>query len=95
MILNNDHYTLSDVDECEEGIASCVHNCHNTIGSYTCSCSFLYTLSSNGHNCDATISFAAIVGSVGGFFLIVIFSTLICLIARIYGGKKTSPENCK
>ncbi len=42
---------VSDVDECTEGMDKCDHNCHNTNGSYTCSCNGGYTLHSNGFTC--------------------------------------------
>ena len=29
---------VADIDECEEHISGCNHNCTNTIGSYNCSC---------------------------------------------------------
>ncbi len=44
-------FDVSDVDECTEGIDECDHNCHNTDGSYTCSCNGGYTLHSNGFTC--------------------------------------------
>ena len=28
----------SDIDECTERFAECTHQCHNTVGSYYCSC---------------------------------------------------------
>ena len=34
----------ADIDECAEGTAMCEQNCHDTVGSYTCSCSPGYTL---------------------------------------------------
>ena len=94
MTYNN--YTHSDVDECEVETSLCTHNCHNSIGSYECSCSTLYILSSNGHGCDATISIAAIVGSMGGLFLFVILFTFIgifvCLCKMRFNKKKNVPS---
>ena len=29
---------LTDINECIEGTSGCQHNCHNNIGSFTCSC---------------------------------------------------------
>ncbi len=43
---------LSDIDECVMGIDTCEQNCHNNIGSYTCSCDAGYTLNTNGRLCD-------------------------------------------
>ena len=44
-------FDVSDVDECTEGIDNCDQNCHNTDGSYTCSCNGGCTLHSNGLTC--------------------------------------------
>ncbi len=44
-------FDVLDVDECTEGTDECDHNCHNTDGSYTCSCNGGYTLHSNGFTC--------------------------------------------
>ena len=41
-----------DIDECAEGTDRCAQNCHNTIGSYTCSCNVGYRLNTNGYDCD-------------------------------------------
>lgn len=41
----------SDVDECQP-LAGCAQRCHNTDGSYTCSCNDGYTLNSDERNCD-------------------------------------------
>ena len=35
---------LTDIDECREGIAWCSHECHNTNGSYSCTCPYGYRL---------------------------------------------------
>ena len=41
-----------DVDECSNStLNNCDHMCANTIGSYNCSCSDGYRLSSNGFTC--------------------------------------------
>ena len=39
----------ADIDECIEGIENCDHNCHNTIGAYSCSCRDGYQLEADGH----------------------------------------------
>ena len=41
-----------DINECAEGIDQCAHNCHNNIGSYTCSCNTGYRLNADGFRCD-------------------------------------------
>ncbi|XP_066300018.1 signal peptide, CUB and EGF-like domain-containing protein 1 [Branchiostoma lanceolatum] len=40
-----------DIDECSSENGGCEHSCTNTAGSYHCSCSDGYALTSNGHNC--------------------------------------------
>ena len=42
---------LSDLNECLLEIHSCAHSCHNTIGSYECSCDEGYHLSSDRRHC--------------------------------------------
>ena len=44
-------HIITDIDECAEGTGQCVHNCHNTIGSYTCSCNTGYRLNADGFTC--------------------------------------------
>lgn len=39
----------ADINECIEGADECDHNCHNSIGSYSCSCRDGYQLEANGH----------------------------------------------
>jgi hypothetical protein len=41
-----------DVDECEDGSHRCSHSCHNTEGSYRCSCPHGLRLSSDEQTCD-------------------------------------------
>ena len=48
VLLNN---TLPDIDECSEGIYNCEQNCHNSVGSYACSCNSGYRLDGNGVTC--------------------------------------------
>ena len=45
-------YTISDVDECLISNGGCHHNCHNSVGSYTCSCNGGYRLNTDGHTCE-------------------------------------------
>ena len=44
----------SDIDECAEGTHQCEQNCHNNIGSYTCSCDIGYRLNVDLRGCDGT-----------------------------------------
>ena len=45
-------YCYTDIDECAEGTDRCAQNCHNNIGSYTCSCSIGYRLNFNQRDCN-------------------------------------------
>lgn len=40
------------MNECTLQTDMCSHNCHNTEGSYTCSCRTGYMLNSDGFTCD-------------------------------------------
>ena len=41
-----------DVDECAAEVDSCEHTCHNSNGSYTCSCWTGFRLHGDGQQCD-------------------------------------------
>ena len=41
-----------DIDECSEDIHRCDQHCHNTIGSYMCSCDTGFLLDSDGYTCN-------------------------------------------
>jgi len=41
----------ADIDECAVLNGGCEHSCHNTIGSYFCSCNKGFELASNSHDC--------------------------------------------
>ena len=43
---------LIDVNECITNNGGCEQLCHNTIGSYYCSCNSSYTLNTDNHMCD-------------------------------------------
>ena len=43
---------VSDINECIDETSRCTHNCQNTLGSYTCSCTSGYRLSSDGYTCN-------------------------------------------
>ncbi|XP_051901343.1 mannan-binding lectin serine protease 1-like [Pristis pectinata] len=48
------YYEAIDVDECsvrEGAVPGCEHLCHNTLGSYSCSCRHGYQLQSDGKSC--------------------------------------------
>ena len=43
-------HVYTDINECA-GVNECQQQCHNTIGSYNCSCEVGFTLNSDGRNC--------------------------------------------
>ena len=45
----------ADIDECGIGNGGCEQSCHNTIGSYYCSCNNSFTLNSDHHHCDGNV----------------------------------------
>ena len=45
-------YLISDINECSINNGNCSQMCNNTIGSYVCSCSIGYLLSSNNRSCS-------------------------------------------
>ena len=45
---------IADLDECTMGVHSCSHMCHNTLGSYACSCKEGYQLQSDKLHCLGT-----------------------------------------
>lgn len=42
----------ADDDECMLGTDDCVQNCHDTPGSYNCSCNPGYSLNTDGFSCN-------------------------------------------
>ena len=44
--------TTTDINECNTNNGGCTQNCHNTGGSYNCSCNNGYYLAGNGKNCN-------------------------------------------
>ena len=42
---------ISDIDECEQGISGCEHNCINNNGSFSCSCNNGYKLAVDNKSC--------------------------------------------
>ena len=45
-------FIFLDINECLINNGGCQHHCHDSDGSYTCSCSNGYQLNSDGHTCD-------------------------------------------
>ena len=46
-------YIFIDINECLQNNGGCSHNCHDTIGSYHCTCRDGYQLSSKKRSCDS------------------------------------------
>ena len=44
-----------DINECGSSNGGCASTCHNTAGSYYCSCPSGCTLNSNGHTCNGKL----------------------------------------
>ena len=40
-----------DINECETAMNDCEQNCHNTIGSYSCTCNSGFVIDVDGHTC--------------------------------------------
>ena len=45
-----------DVDECTTNNGGCDQNCHNTVGSYYCTCNIGYLLDDDEHGCSGIYS---------------------------------------
>ena len=50
-------FSSEDINECERYNGTCEHKCHNTNGSYSCSCNPGYGLSVNGHSCAGMFTY--------------------------------------
>ena len=46
------NYIVSDIDECATANGNCDQNCHNTNGSYYCTCGSGWRLDPDGHTCN-------------------------------------------
>ena len=56
-------YKHLDTNECLTNNGGCHHNCHNSVGSYSCSCNNSYRLNSNGYTCEGRLSSKKILSS--------------------------------
>ncbi len=50
-ICNQSQHFLPDIDECNSANGGCEQNCHNSYGSYKCTCDDGFKLSDNKHDC--------------------------------------------
>lgn len=48
-------FSSADVDECTKEKHYCDQICHNTIGSYRCSCTAGYKLNVDGRTCEGML----------------------------------------
>lgn len=51
MLLLNIVLSTIDINECANGTHKCSQQCHNTVGSYKCSCDKNFVLDNNGQTC--------------------------------------------
>ena len=80
----------SDIDECVEGTHQCAQNCHNNIGSYTCSCDDGYRLNPDGFACDGELSnFSPL--SQGISIKCMFMQTLMSVLRMLMGVVKSVP----
>ena len=47
-------FLIPDIDECSMNNGGCQHNCTNTFGNFTCSCSVGYELLEDNMTCQGT-----------------------------------------
>ena len=45
------HFCHTDINECADGTHNCDQQCHNTLGSYECSCNRNFILNYDGQAC--------------------------------------------
>lgn len=46
---------IPDIDECSEGSYRCEQHCHNSVGSYACSCDSGFRLDGDGLGCNGIL----------------------------------------
>ena len=51
-VFNNYTTPLLDIDECATANGNCDQDCHNTNGSYYCTCDSGWRLDPDGHACN-------------------------------------------
>ena len=51
-------FPILDIDECTEERHECEQICHNSVGSYACSCHIGYRLDGDGLSCNGTTDLA-------------------------------------
>ena len=64
-----DAFMVTDTDECSLGTDQCAQNCHNNVGSYTCSCKTGFNLYSDGRHCDGNYIIAISLGNIISYLI--------------------------
>lgn len=52
LLIHTITYIHADINECSTNNGGCNQDCHNTPGSFYCSCNTGYSLNSNGYSCN-------------------------------------------
>ena len=69
-------FSSEDVNECNTHNGHCEHECHNTDGSYYCSCNDGYGLGGNGHSC------AGVFVKLNTYWGIIFILSIYCSLPR-------------
>ena len=85
---------LTDINECTEGTDRCDQNCHNNVGSYTCSCNTGYRLNANGYGCDGTYELAGILSTYTPCIYCLRFAQFVTDIDECTEGTDRCSQNC-
>ena len=85
-----DGFGCDDVNECTEMTDQCDQNCHNNIGSYTCSCNTGYRLNPDGFRCDGMLSYSSgwhplMKQTLSVILLVQCYIPLLFLYVQLYG----------
>ena len=67
---------LLDVDECSLNNGNCQQSCHNSVGSYRCTCASGYTLMADGRSCAGNIRIEFLFSLVYGRYRVQVVSAL-------------------
>ena len=78
---------MIDIDECAMRGDLCSHFCHNTLGSYICSCPPGYALQEDGHTCVSKCENTY-------FNIVLIMITCMSVLDRCAGGTHKCEHVC-
>ena len=62
------YFFLEEINECNNNNGGCEHSCHNTNGSYYCSCNTSYIINSDNHHCDGKIIDVLLLSNIINFY---------------------------